>query len=103
MAKNEEKTLEQLTEELIQAQKAYDAKKEEIIKEEKERAERKQAELALEKDKRRKEIEEAEKHYHNLIKQYIEDYGKYEVSCSYEDDDDFLSFLFGSKPFKFFI
>ena len=41
--------------------------------------------------------------YRREVSQYIKDYGKYEVSHSYEDGDDFISFLFGSKPFNFFL
>ena len=98
MVKNEEKTLEQLTEELIQAQKAYDAKKEEIIKKEAEEAERKKAELALAKDKRKKEVDDAIHHAIELIKAYNEDYGSYSLADHFND----LSFLFGSKPWRFF-
>ena len=103
MANKEEKTLEQLELEYKQAQEAFNTAKKRIEQKEKEEAERKKAELALEKDSRKKEIEEAKKHYHNLVSQYIKDYGKYEVSHSYEDGDDFISFLFGSKPFNFFL
>lgn len=97
---NKEKTLEQLQEELIQAQKAYDAAKKLDEQKRKEEAERKKAELAAVKEKRKNEIKEAEKHYHDLLRQYIKDYGRYEDSYSYEDGDDCFSFLFGSHPFK---
>ena len=98
MVKNEVKTLEQLTEELIQAQRAYDAKKEEIIKKEAEEAKRKKAELALVKDKRKKEVDDAVNHAIELIKAYNEDYGRYSIA-NYIND---LSFLFGSKPWRLF-
>jgi hypothetical protein len=98
MVENEEKTLKQLTEELIQAQRAYDAKKEEIIKKEAEEAKRKKAELALAKDKRKKEVDDAVNHAIELIKAYNEDYGRYSITDHIND----LSFLFGSKPWKLF-
>ena len=103
MANKEEKTLEQLQAELEQAQKAFDTAKKLAEQKEKEEAERKKVKLEVEKDKRKKEIEEAEKHYHDLVRQFIKDYGSYSINHSYNDDNDFISFLFGSKPFKFFI
>ena len=103
MTNKEDKTLEQLQADAEKARKAYeDAKKLAELKE-KEEVERKKAELIAAQAKRKKEIDEAEKHYHDLVRQYIKDYGEYETSCAYEDGDDFLSFLFGSKPFKFFL
>lgn len=101
--KEENKTLEQLKKELAQAQAAYTLAKKLAEQKEKEEAERKRAELAAEKDKRKKEIEEAEKHYHNLIKRFIEDYGSYETSYSGKGEDDTFSFLFGSKPWRWFL
>lgn len=100
MKDNENKTLEQLKAELEQAQQAFDAAKKLAEQKEKEEAERKKAELAAEKSKRKKEIEEAKNHYCTLIKQYIADYGSYTYES--EDDDNF-NFLFGSKPWRFFL
>ena len=100
---NKEKTLEQLQEELLIAQKAYDDAKRLDLKKKKEEAEKKKADLAAAKEQRKKEVKEAEKHYRNLLKQYIKDYGTYEDSYSYEDGDDCFSFLFGSHPFKIFM
>jgi uncharacterized protein YigA (DUF484 family) len=77
---NKEKTLEQLQEELIQAQKAYDAAKKFDEQKKKEEAERKKAELALEHDKRKKEVDDAMNHAANLLKAYNEDYGTYVVT-----------------------
>lgn len=103
MANKEDKTLEQLKAELEKAQKTYEAVKKLTEQKEKEEAERKRAELAAERDSRQKEIEEAEKHYLSLIKKFIEDYGNYEMTNSYEDSNDFISFLFGSHPWKLFL
>ena len=100
---NKEKSLEELKKELEQAQEAYDLKQKEIALKEAEAAERKRAELEAEKNKRKEEIEKAKRHYLDLIQQYIKDYGRYEFDCSYNEDEDFLSFLFGNKPFRFFI
>ena len=100
---NKEKTLEQLKEEAELAAQAYNLALKAEEKKKKEEAEKKKVELAAVKEKRKAEIEEAEKNYHKLVRQYIDDYGKYEANYSYKDGDDFLSFLFGSKPFRFFL
>lgn len=100
MAKNE-KTLEQLQEELVQAQKAYETAKQLAEQKEKEEAERKRAELETVKEKRKAEIKEAEEHYRTLLKNYIKDYGSYSVTHTCDENDDF-PFLFGSKPWRLF-
>ena len=99
---NKEKTLEQLQAELEQAQRAYNAAKQLEEQRKKEEAERKRAELELVKAKRKAEIEEAEKNYHTLLKNYIKDYGSYQVAHSYDEDDDF-PVLFNSHPFRLFL
>ena len=99
MAKTE-KTLEQLKAEAELAAMAYETAWRAEEKKKKEAEEKKKAELAAVKEKRKTEIKEAEKHYHDLLRQYIKDYGRYEDSYSYEDGDDCFSFLFGSHPFK---
>lgn len=102
MKTNENKTLEQLKAELEQAQKAFDIAKKLAEQKEKEEAELQKAKLAAEKNKRKEEIEEAEKHYRDLVKQFIKDYGSYEVNYSSDEDDSF-PFLFGSKPWRWFL
>ena len=104
MKTNENKTLEQLKAELEQAQQAFDIAKKLAEQKEKEEAERKKAELAAEKNKRKEEIKEAENHYRALVKQFIKDYGSYDATYSYDDEDDNpINFLFGSKPWRFFL
>lgn len=104
MKTNENKTLEQLKAELEQAQQAFDAAKKLAEQKEKEETERKRAELAAEKNKRKEEIREAENHYRALVKQFIKDYGSYDATYSYDDEDDnLINFLFGSKPWRFFL
>lgn len=101
---SEKKSLEQLKAEAEQAQKAYNDAKKEIARKEAEEAERKKEELAAEKNKRKEEIKDAENHCRNLIKQYIKDYGSYDATYSYDDEDDnLINFLFGSKPWRFFL
>ena len=95
----EKKTLEQLKAEAEKAQKAYDNAKAELIKKEKEEEELKKAKLVAEKVKRKEELENAIKHYQTLMANFIKDYGSY----YYEGDDDIYSFLFGSKPWRWFL
>ena len=83
---NKEKTLEQLQEELLQAQKAYDIAKKLDDQKKKEEEERKKAELAAGKEKRYQEIKEAEKKLIELKKAFIEDYGSYYYVSSHDDD-----------------
>ena len=104
MKDNEKKSLEQLKVEMEQAQKAYDDAKNEIARKEAEEAKLRKEKLAAEKNKRKEEIKEAENHYRALVKQFIKDYGSYDAtySCN-EEDDDILNFVFGSKPWRFFL
>ena len=64
MANKTEKTLEQLLEDLQQAQRAYEIAKQLDEKKKKEAEEKKKAELAAVKEKRYAEIEEARKTYY---------------------------------------
>ena len=102
MTNKEKKTLEQLKTEADLAQAAYEVAKKEAEKKEFEEMQRKKAKLASEKNDRKEEIKKAKMHYVDLVKKYIDDYGSYEDSCQYKDGDDFISFLFGSKPFTLF-
>lgn len=99
---NKEKTLEELKVEAELAQKAYEAAKKLEEQKKKEEAMRKRAELEAVKEKRKAEISEAEKHYKTLLKNYIKDYGSYQATHSYDEDDDF-PILFGSHPFRLFL
>ena len=64
-------------------------------KKKREEEDRKKAELALQKETRKKEIEDAADNYKKLIKAYIEDYG----SISITSNSDGLFSLFDAKPF----
>ena len=84
MAKNE-KTLKQLEEEFAQAQKALKDKKEELARKKAEEEQRKQAELALVKDKRYKEIQKKQEELKKLINEYIKDYGSIKLNSQTDD------------------
>ena len=98
MAKTE-KTLEQLQEELVKAQKAYDDAKKLDEQKRAAAAELKRLELAKVKETRKKEVDDAINRAIDLLKAYTEDYGTYSISDHIND----LSFLFGSKPWRFFL
>lgn len=97
MVNQKEKTLAQLKAEFEQAQKAFNDAKRLAEQKEKEEAERKKAELILEKDKRKKEVDEAIKHCSKLLKAYIEDYNTLSIT-DYIDD---FSFLLDRIPLPF--
>ena len=99
MAKTE-KTLEQLQEELAQAQKAFEIAKKLTEQKEKEEAERKRAKLAKVKENRKKEVDDAITHAFELLNAYTEDYGSY----NYEEGDRIKDFsiVFGRNPFRLF-
>jgi hypothetical protein len=66
-------------------------------------AEQKREEFAKEKKARVEEIETVAKHYQALIKEFIKDYGSYDViRCYNGEEDDALPFMFGSKPWRMF-
>lgn len=52
---------------------------EQIAKKKKDEEERKKAELALEKEKRKQELDDARAHYNDLFSKYIQDYGTYTI------------------------
>lgn len=92
----EEKSLEELKKELETAQKAYAAMQDIVNKREAEEKQKKRAELALEKEKRKKVIEEKEEELVNLIHDYIKDYGSYKTyrNANYDDIFSHLYHLF---------
>lgn len=81
-----EKSLEELKKELETAQKSYEALREFVKEKEAEESERKRAKLALEKENRKKAIEEKEAELIALIREYIKDYGSYKT-CHYTNDN----------------
>ena len=89
MANKPEKTLDQLLEDLKQAQQAYDIARKLDEQKKIEEEEKKKAELALQKDKRKKEVDDTIKKAVNLVQEYIEDYGSFHIS----DDINDLLFL----------
>ncbi len=96
---NKEKTLEQLKAEAELATQAYNLALKAEEQKKREEAERKKAELAAVKEARKSEVDAAINNAIKLLKKYNEDYGSYSIT----DDINDLSFLFGSKPWKWLL
>ena len=75
---NNELTLEELMAE-------YEMLGEKIKQKKQDDENRKKAELELNKQKRKKEVDEAGELYHKLLRDYIKDYGAYEVKRTAEE------------------
>ena len=65
-------------------------------KKKREEEERKKAELALKKEARKKEVEDARDNFQKLLKAYVQDYG----SISITNDSDEWPPFFSSKPWR---
>ena len=96
---NKEKTLEQLKAEAELATQAYNLALKAEEQKKREEAERKKAELDAIKKARKTEVDNAINNAIELLKKYNEDYGSYSITDNIKD----LSFLFGSKPWRFFL
>ena len=70
-------TIEDMRKQLQEAQKRADELRENLNKAVQEEEDRKKAQLALEKENRKKEVDEAYENYNTLLKAYIKDYGTY--------------------------
>ena len=72
-----ELTLDELKKQLSKIGEEYSNLNEIIKKREVEEEDRKRAQLALEKETRKKEVDEALEKYRDLLHTYLEDYGSY--------------------------
>ena len=79
MASKKDFTIEELKKMYENALKESNSLGEMLKQKEKEEEERRQAQLALEKETRKKEVDEAFEAYNKLLKEYIEDYGTYSM------------------------
>lgn len=91
MAKTE-KTLEQLQEEMIAAQKAYEEAQKVVEQRKAEEAAAKKRELESKREARFKEIQEKHEELYSLIKEYCKDYGSLKLSMGDTDDKWFSPF-----------
>lgn len=70
-------TTEELKRQCEEAKKNYEVLNEQLKKAEQEEEDRKRAQLALEKETRKKEVDDALEKYRTLMNAYIRDYGIY--------------------------
>ena len=70
-------TTKALEEEQARIEEQYKIIIDELNKRKQEEAERKRAQLAVDRQKREKEIRDAKKKYNDLVQAFIEDYGSY--------------------------
>ena len=82
MANKKEFTIEELKQQCEDAKKNFETINEQLTKAIKEEEDRKKAQLALEKEQRRKELDTAFEDYQNLLKDFIRDYGSYRKTYS---------------------
>ncbi len=85
MTPKKEFTIEELKKMYEDALKESNTLGEMLKQKEKDEEDRKKAQLALEKDNRKKEVDEAFEKYNNLRKAYIKDYGAYTTTISTDD------------------
>lgn len=89
-----EMTLEELEAEYAKKMAKCENMRLQIEKKKQEEDDRKKAQLALDKDKRKKVIEEKEKELSGLIREYIKDYGSFNTHYRSDDDKDVFSYLY---------
>ena len=92
MSTKKEYTIEELTQQCEEAKKNFERLNRLIEEKKKEEKELREAQLALEKDARKKEVDDALTAYKTLLKKYMNDYGVY----LYTSNDDIFD-MFGSK------
>ena len=78
MPNKKDLTIEELTKQCEEAKKNFETLSEQLKKAKKEEQERREAQLALEKETRKKEVDDALANYRTLVNAYIKDYGVYE-------------------------
>lgn len=92
MSTKKEYTIEELEAQYKLAEEKRNVLKQQIEQKKKEEKELREAKLALEKDVRKKEVDDACNKYIELLKAYMEDYGAY----SYISNDNIFD-MFNSK------
>ena len=84
MANKKDFTIEELKKMYEDSLKESNTLGEMLKQKEQEEEDRKRAQLALEKENRKKEVDEALEKYSKLVKAYIEDYGTYHQTSKCE-------------------
>lgn len=86
MATKKEYTIEELEQQYRLVEEKREALKQQIEQKKREEEELKEAQLALEKEARKKEVDDAITNAKHLIKKYIDDYGIYSFTSSGDDE-----------------
>ena len=92
MSTKKEYTIEELTQQCEEAKKNFENLNKLIEEKKREEKELREAQLALEKENRKKEVDEAIAKCKELVKAYMHDYGIYSFTSA--DDDAFFSSKF---------
>ena len=79
MANKKDYTNEELQKAVEEAKKNYEMLNEQLTIAKQEEEDRRKAQLALEKEARTKEVDEAYDNYVSLLNKYVEDYGSYSI------------------------
>lgn len=98
MEKKKEFTIEELRKQCDKAKRNFNVLNEQLRKAEQEEEERRKAQLALEKDARKKEVDEAYNKYRKLVNEYVKDYGNYLITS---DSDDIITGLLSRPWWRF--
>ena len=85
-------TIEELEKQCEEAKKNFETLNEQLKTAKREEEEKKKAELALQQENRYNEIKDVGKHFNELCKTYVEDYGHLTFESSSENYDWFPSF-----------
>lgn len=85
MASKKDLTIEELARQCEEAKKNFEALDAQFKKAQREEEERKKAQLALEQEARKKEVDDAIENVKDLVAAYVEDYGSY--TNKYDLDD----------------
>ena len=85
MEKNEELTVEEMEKQYAEMLEQCGNLCEQIKQKKQDEADRRKAELVLQKESRKKEVDEALKNYNELLKAYLADYGTYSSEEFSED------------------
>lgn len=98
MSVNKEYTIEELEEQYKLADEKRNALKQQIEQKKREEEERRELQLSLEKEVRKRELDDALENYKKLLRAYMRDYGIY----SYSADDEIFD-LFNPKFWNYII
>lgn len=96
MKEKKDFTIEELEKQCEDAKKKYETLNEQLKKAQQEEKEKREAQLALEKETRKAEVDGAFDNYTKLLKAYIKDYGPYKITTTTDDFDWFPNKFFGS-------